>query len=702
MKNLKRISLLLCLLLSAYAGTAQRHLLEDADQAFVNKKYFDAADLYKRCLPKISRKDQKARCIYKVAECYRLISDNKAAELWYTKAIAAHYPDPTIHLHRAEALKKEAQYNAAITEYVLYKSLVPASPDAELGLVSAELAQKWKESPTRYVVENMVQLNTNDYDFSPMFWRKKNTLVFTSRRSGATGEPVVDTKTGLLFTDLFTSRVDANGKWESPRPLAAPVNTNANEGSCWINAKGDRMYFTRCEKNKNKIMRCGIWVCSKKGTDSWSTPEPIDFSLEEYSKFDFRHPALTPDGNTMVFQSDIDALSRDSALLEPNTDMYISHLDKKTNKWSSPENLGSDLNTPGKEGFPYIRDDSSLYYASDGMAGMGGLDIFRAEHIPGKAWRWRNPQNLKYPMNSAGDDFGIVFEGVKDKGFLTSNREGGKGKDDIYSFLMPPVVLSLNGYVADCKNKDSVEGAVVRIWGSDGSVQEQKTGHKGQYHFSLNPDVSYAVTVFAEKAKSKFFESYYNLPGDEKAKFTTLGQNESKQFTLDFCLPPISITEPVYFPKVEYDLDKATLRPNSYDSLNVLYNLLIDNPTLVIELAAHTDSRGSEEHNLRLSQKRAESCYNYLVQEKKINPARIQPKGYGKRHLLVSDAEIAKMTTEELRELGHQTNRRTVIRVTKTDFSDPKAPVKERNLSAPTIKSKQEDYGDDAGTDAGN
>jgi len=450
------------------------------------------------------------------------------------------------------------------------------------------------------------------------------------------------------------------------------------------------MYFTRCGKNKKQVITCEIFKATKKG-NSWEPEEkPIDFGIDSVDKWNFRHPTISPDEQVMVFSSDWQTGSRE------NSDLFISMFDKKSKTWGKPVNLGTGINTPGKEGFPYIHDDGSLYYSSDGLLGMGGLDIFKAEKKSKDKWEWQNPTNLKYPMNSAEDDFGIIFDGKKERGYFSSNREGTKGMDDIWTFILPPLEFSLDGVVTDCKNKVALQGASVRITGSDGSSLEDKTDKAGYYKFKLNPNVSYVVMVFADKTSSTFAQGYFNLPEGEKGKMTTVGEDASKAFKKDFCLAPFE--KEIRFPEVQYDLAKATLRPESKDSLNYLVTLLTDNPTLVIELAAHTDSRGSDEANLKLSQARAKSCYDYLVDEKHINPARIVPKGYGEKQLKFSDKEINALKTKQEQEAMHQKNRRTVIRVLKTDFVDPTLPKLDRAIIVPKVVGSQEDYGTDQGT----
>jgi len=659
-----------CLMLTCPAQ-AQRRALSQAEQAFRNKQYYAAAALYKKALPDIHRKEQRARCVFQIAECYRSINATAETELWYAKAIAVKYPDPSCHLYRAEALRKKERYDEAIAEFSTYLQLMPSNPEATLGITSAEVSRKWKDAPSRYRVENMVQLNSAEADFAPCFLdKKRNTLLFTSRRNGTTGGSELDKKTGLVFTDLFYTRIDRKGKWDTPKPLPEPVNSEANEGSCCINTKGDKLYFTRCERNKNKVMRCSILMSTRKGNDGWNEPTPITFGLVDYDRYDFRHPALSPDESVLVFQSDVESLKLDSTQREPNTDLYISRYDVKTQTWSKPENLGPNINTPGKEGFPYIRQDGNLYYSSDGMLGMGGLDIFMAERIAADKWEWSHPVNLKAPLNSAGDDFGIVFEGAKEKGYLSSNREGGKGKDDIWSFDQQPLELGVEGMVTDCDKKIPLEKAIVRLVGSDGQAVEKLTDKAGHYAFTLHEQVSYVLQVYPPERSASKEIAYFNLAETEKKKWSTVGILESVHFQSDFCLQPVPPID-FAFPRVEYGLDSANLRASSKDSLDFLYRLLTDNPHMVIELAAHTDSRGSLKHNLDLSQRRAEACYKYLVEEKKINPRRIVPKGYGQLHVLVTDADIARMSTVQEKEAAHQRNRRTMVRVTGTSFAEP-------------------------------
>lgn len=646
---------------------AQKNFAVEADNSFNNKQYFNAIELYKKAYTKAKKKEDKAYIIFKIAECYRLTGDSKQSEAWYVKAIKANYTDPKAKLYLADAKKAQEKYNEALIEYQNYQTDSPSDPRGENGVKSCELATKWKENPTRYKVENLALINSKDPDFAPTYADKKyNRLYFTSMRPGVTGG-ALDGTLGEYYSDIFETQQDKNGRWSTPTPILPPVNTNDNEGLSTMTKKGDLMVFTRCLSEKGSTSLNQLYSATKKGTQ-WSEPEKLSFCNDTNK---FASPALSSGGTMLIFSSDMPGGQGEN-------DLWMTNYNKKEKKWETPVNLGPTINTAGNEVFPFIHDDGTLYFSSDGQLGMGGLDIFKAEK-KGKG-EWTNVTNLRFPLNSAGDDFGIIFEGAKERGYLSSNREGTKGADDLWSFVLPPLLFTVTGTVTDCKFKDPIEGVVVKLVGSDGSSVETKTDSEGKYKFAengtsarfINPNVSYEITtqvgnnVVTKKAELGFVNS------SAKLKVTTVGVEEAKTFKgLNFCLVPIE--REIRFPDVLYDLGQSTLRAESQDSLNFLYNTLVDNPTFVIELSAHTDSRGGDADNLKLSDARAKSCFDYLV-SKGIPAERMVPKGYGKKRLLVTDAEINKMGTKEEKEAAHQRNRRTVFSVLRKDYVNPNAP----------------------------
>jgi peptidoglycan-associated lipoprotein len=695
MKNLKKLALTtIAVIALVFSVSAQKNYLKDADIAYDNQQWFNSIELYKQAYTKVKKAEAKARILFRTASAYQKINDLKGAETYYNKAIKAKYADPIAILNLADVLKAQQKYPEAIVEYNNYKKEMPSDVRGENGVKSCELAQQWKDAKntpeTRLKVENMALINSKESDFSPAYADKKFTsLIFTSTRQGAQG--TIDVTTGQNKSDLYEVKLDKNGKWSTPAPLATNIASKLNEASVSISKKGDVMFMTRCPEAKGKQLKAQLYVCKKQGP-SWAEPELLPFCIDTVS---FRHPSISPDGMTLYFDS------RLSGGYGGN-DIWMSTYDKKGKTWGQPVNLGPSVNTSGVEGYPYIADDGkTLYFSSDTHLGMGGLDIFRAEKgADGKFTK--AAENLKSPMNSAGDDFGIIYEGKKIKGYFTSNREGGKGNDDIYSFILPPLNFNLSGTVVSSENNEPIINALIHLKGSSGDMFEFKTLADGKYNFKLKENTSYEVTVGTDKNTVSTTFKLGFLANKDMGKLTTVDENESKDFVKDFALTPVKAE--IRFPAVLYALGKADLlvdltgtdksndtrQPlNSKDSLNFLYQTLIDNPSIIIELQSHTDSRGNDKANQTLSEARAKSCVDYLVNEKKIPAARLTFKGWGEKKLLITDAQIAKEKTKEGKNALHQKNRRTVFRIVSWDYVDPNAPKSDKPIYKPQVKGEE-------------
>ncbi|MGZ4038758.1 MAG: OmpA family protein, partial [Bacteroidia bacterium] len=515
--------------------------------------------------------------------------------------------------------------------------------------------------------------------------KKYTSIDFSSTRPAADGSGKIDPTTGQTKSDVYETKLDKNGKWSTPLPLPATINTPQNEGAVSISKKGDLMFLTRCPDVKGKTSGCQIFMAKKQGS-GWGEPEKLPFNIDSIS---FGHPSISADGKTLFFTAKLPGGYG-------GKDIWKSTFDQKGNVWGQPVNLGPSVNTPGEEMFPYMNDDGkTLFFCSDYLPGMGGLDIFKAEMgADGKFTK--APENMKYPINSPADDFGIIFEGKKQRGYFTSNREGGKGSDDIWSFYLPPLVFNLKGMVVSnggskgAGKGEPVENVKVKMVGSDGTLTDANTGKDGSYSFpKLKENTSYTVTI--ETSKQTVSATYKDgyLASKDVGNLTTAGEAASKDFVKDFEIVPVE--KEIRFPAVLYELGKADLKPESKDSLNFLYQTLIDNPTIVIQLSAHTDSRGSDAKNLELSQRRAQSCVDYLANEKKIPLARLQAKGFGETKLLVKDDVIAKAKTKEEKEALHAKNRRTVFSIVSWDYVDPNAPKTEAPKVKPKVSGEEEE-----------
>lgn len=632
---------------------AQKDYYQIAEANFASERYYEAIEAYKKAYTKVKDQQTKAEILFKIGECYRLIYENENAAEWYSKAEKALYSNPILYLRFGEVLHLQGKYEDAYIKISKYMEMYPNDSLGILRLKSTELAMKELAKPAQYVVINEQQLNTKFEDFAPNWLdKKKGILCFTSTREGSTGTSV-DPRTGENFSDLYSAQLDKKSKWSVPLPLPPEINTPHNEGVMTISSKGNIMFFTRCQYVKKEKMGCKIFYSELKGK-AWSMAEFMDLGLSD--TLVTAHPALTPDDKYLVFVSNMPGGFGEN-------DLWIVSVDLKNKKWGSPKNLGPYINTPYNEMFPWISEDGTLYFASDGHPGFGGLDIFKAKR---KAeTEWDSPVNLGHPINSEGDDFGIVFIS-ETEGFLSSSRKGGKGKSDIYRFKKRPTVFVIQGFVRDYDTKQPLENAKVKLIGSDGSIFEISTDKNGFYKFDKMPDGEkrYVLpntnyTLIASK------EGYLNAKSQE----STVGIEESTLFQHDFELQSVKKKE-IRLPLVLFEFDSWKLTKEGMDSLEYLYNILIDNPNIVIELAAHTDSRGSDEYNWQLSQRRAEACAKYLI-SKGIHPSRIVPKGYGETKLLIPDSEIDKMATEDEKEAAHAINRRVVFTVIRTDFQPP-------------------------------
>jgi len=655
----KFLAILTLSLLFSTVAMAQGRLAVEADDAFNKGFFFNAIELYKKAYTVEKKASVKAELIYKVAESYRALGDVQQAQVWYEKANKAQLADPTGYYWIGEMLKQQGKYADAIAAFNKYKEKKPGDTRADASIAACQMAQKWVDSPTRYSVDPEVLLNTPQYDFTPAFSDKKNeTIIFTSSRPAASGSST-DGIVGEAFSDLFTSTRDRLGKWSEPVKLPLEINTEGNDGAPIFNEKRTIMYFTRCPSEKKKVFGCDIWM-SKKVGQNFSAPVMLKLKPAggKEDTLVAGHPALSVDDAILVFASDAPMAGH-----KGGKDLYMVRLDKDGVPTGQPANLGAEMNSDQDDMFPFVRQDGSLYFSSTSHSpNMGGMDIYRAEKTGDGTWG--QVENMKAPINSASDDFAIMFDGDHDRGFFTSNRAGGKGQDDIWRFDMPSMVFALQGTCYDKITGQPLPGATVSVVGTNGSNFSAITDDNGGFAFVENGKDRYikegvSYSIIAEK------EGYLVV----KDQITTVGLTESTTFVKEYFLQPFLKTE-IKLPQILYDVDEFFLRPEAKDSLETLYVTLVDNPNIVVELRSHTDSRPTRRYkggNLELSQKRAQSCVNYLV-EKGIDPARMVPVGRGPEEPLVTDAQIKAMATKEEREAAHQTNRRTDFKVLRSDF----------------------------------
>jgi peptidoglycan-associated lipoprotein len=626
-----------------------------AQAAYDAGEYFKAIDLYKNVVNKVNDKTQKTAILFNIGECYRILGDARSAELWYRKAVREDYQDPLVYLRLGQMMLINEKYEDAVEQFKQYVELVPDDPRGNIGIESCEAAVTWKENPTGYVVDDVRYFSSRQRDFSPAYVNEAYTeLYFTSTREDAEGNGTHGA-TGQSFADIFSSTLDRKGKWSVPVPVES-LNSEFEDGSPAISPDFSTIYFTRCKKGKNQQLGCQILSAKSNGRD-WEDPEVVLPELGD--SVTVAHPAISPDGNTLYFVSDM------PGGLGENDIWKVSR--SGGGSWGKPVNLGEEINTPGNELYPYVHPDGTLYFSSDSRVGMGGLDIYKATKDETGSWIL---ENMKPPINSPEDDFGIVFEDDQERGFFSSSRKG-RGNDDIYSFVLPPLEFSVKGVVKDERNDQVLSGSTVKSVGSDGITVESTTDEDGNFRFMLKPATDYVFVA--------------SQPGylNGKERESTRGLDQSKEFEVTIYLA--SITQVIELPNIFYDFAKWDLRPESMVSLDNLVETLEDNPNVTIELMSHTDSRGTPADNIELSQKRAQSVVDYLI-SKGIQPDRLKARGYGESQPKVVDEkvkaqydflEIGDILTEafinqlpsvELQEKAHQVNRRTEFRVLSTDY----------------------------------
>ncbi len=656
--------------MSADLQAQRRNPAKNADLAFGRKQYTEAADRYKKAYRKVRRnKEERNRISFQMAECYRLIGLTKRAEPYYKRLLKTDYPNvhPEAYLYLAETYKMNGKYKDAIATYEMYAQKVPDDPRGRLGVETTAQIADWIENPSKYQVTELKKVNsTKDSDFGACWTSNNfNEIIFTSTRDAATGKEK-DGITGQEFADFFTSKQDRKGDWSTPvlADESESVNTEASEGTPFMNSKYTKMYFTRCQNGAHKKNGCQIMVASKSG-GSFSNAKPVEIAGIDTLDI-VGHPTLSSDELILYF-----AAERKGGF--GGNDIWVAMRDNATEPFKRPFNLGERINTAGNEVFPYLRYDTVLYFASDGHGGMGGLDIFVTSMDT--SGQWGEPRNLKSPINSTGDDFAIVFHPTEERGFISSNRGNTRGLDNIYYFEEPPVLFTFSGTVKDAKTKQLVSNAQVRMVGSDGSNNMTRTNDRGYFNFSesqMNKNTTYDITIDKD--------NYFTLSAQE----TTIGLEFSKDFEKEYDIEPIP-QEPIMLPDILYDLGKWDLKPQFEDSLQGLIETLQINPTITIELASHTDSRDTDEHNDILSQKRAQSVVDYLI-IRGIDPLRLTAKGYGERvprtiqkdmtvkgytfkaGTRLTEDFINKLPNTEVKEAAHQMNRRTEFRILSKDY----------------------------------
>ena len=675
------------ILTALLTGCGADKALKKADKFYALGEYYDAAAQYKKAYAQTPPKEKAKRgeLSQKMATCYRRTNATSKAIAAYNNVIRYKKADSLTHLYLAQQQMKSGSYKdaaknfqAAIDslEWRVENGEFATTPDgdaagtavansklstlksqlklARTGLKAAKQAPEWKKEGSAYTVKRMELFNSRRAEYSPMLAGDDNDMLyFTSTRNEAQGDEYSGI-TGTKAGDIFYSQKDDKDKWSRPQSIDSELNTDFDEGACAFSPDGRTMYLTQCVIDANYPRYATIAV-SNRSDAAWSKATALQISKDTLSSY--AHPAVSPDGEWLYFVSDMPGGMG-------GMDIWRCRL-YGSNETGGAENLGAPINTPGDEMFPTFRPNGDLYFSSDGHPGMGGLDIYIAKPTE-TGWMMEHPG---FPLNSQGDDFGMTFEGMKNQGFFSSNRGDARGFDHIYSFFNPDIIQTVKGWVYEQEGYE-LPAAQVYMVGNDGTNLRLSVRGDGSFEQVIKPNVDYVLMAACK--------GYLNHQQQLKVSLV----KASEEYVLQF--PLYNISAPVLIENIFYDFDKATLRPESSVALDSLVDLLNQNPHITIELSAHTDYKGSDQYNERLSQQRAESVVRYLIQHG-IAADRLTPKGYGEGMPKQIKKKVAekypflkegdKLTEEfitalpeEQQEACNQLNRRTEFRVLQTTY----------------------------------
>ncbi len=699
-----KITLLLALFCTAAFAQSKREWLEYGDNAFKNEDYGSAAYFYMKILDKSasadkdlvypydpkpyykrekSKKDstdagkadslKKAEAaiappvidkntpegrdhyvMHQIAESYRLNHDYENAEIWYAKSVANKspmYPDEKYWY--SLVLMNNMKYMPAMRECESYIASTPDSNSytykrAQRNIISCLLALDSNNVNKKITLTELDStFNKGTSSFAINYYGDARNLLFTSARPGGT---ITDPKTqnSNYLTDLYTVKKN-EGNYSQPENLGIPFNSALNEGAGVLSLDRTFFFFTRWSSvNKNE---CAIYL-ARNVSDKWLEPMKLSDAVN-VEGFKSMHPALSADGNTLYYTS-----NREGG--EGKMDIWMCKIDDNGNA-SAPKNLGKVVNTPEDEVTPFFHHyTQTLFFSSNGHVGIGGLDVLKTQFNDDDNI-WTTPKNLGKPINSSRDDIYYVMERSQMTGYVTSDRKscpdcntGGNCYRN-YTFEKEPNQYGISGYVYDKETKQIITNSLVTFKDMKGDKENFFfiTDENGFYSTPL----SEGMELFIKAQKNKYFA--------DAASISTAGLTESTFFKQDFYLSIIPQGD-IVIPGIEYDYDKATLRPESKKICDDLADFLLLNNNLSVEISSHTDIRGSDVYNQRLSQERAQSVVDHLI-GRGIAKERLLAAGYGEKKNLVSEAEINAMRTNEEKEAGHQKNRRTAFRPFKED-----------------------------------
>jgi outer membrane protein OmpA-like peptidoglycan-associated protein/tetratricopeptide (TPR) repeat protein len=636
-KAIKYITILSVLALNSYA---QSRDVKKADKQYDKFAYIDATKTYER----IANKGYKSADMFqKIANAYFFNAELDKAAKWYGELFAMNTElQPEYYYRYAQSLKAVGDYKKADEMMRLFNTNSSEDLRGKMFKDKQNYMDEIKANSGRYNIED-AGINSKYSDYGSAFSGTK--LVFTSSRDTGSFSQKKHKWTNQYFTNLYSSDPTPEGTLAAPEKFAKNVNSKFHEATPVFTKDGNTMYFTRNNfnngtkgKDANKITLLKIYKATLI-ENRWQNATELPFNSDSYS---VAHPMLSPDEKTLYFASDMPGTKGQSDLWK----VSISG----DGSFGTPENLGTSINTEGRETFPLLTDENELYFATDGHPGLGGLDIFMARMNPDGSFQY--PINIGAPANSPKDDFAYLIDTKTRKGFLSSNRDGGQGYDDIYKFLETRKLIcdqELSGLVTDLETGEILPNTKVTLFDEKFTIIEEVTSDdKGFYKFK---SVECGKTYYVRAEKEK-----YNTKEQRITISKTTGKTDLP-IQLEKTVKPVTVGDDLAkafgIKMIYFDLDKWNIRPDAALELEKILDVMNQYPTMKIDVRSHTDCRASFKYNEKLSDRRAKSTMAWLVKNG-VEESRLTGKGYGETQLVNKCADDVKCSEEE-----HQANRRS-------------------------------------------
>ena len=622
-----------------FKGFAQKDAEKNADKKYEQFAYINAIKTYER----IAKKGYKSVEMFKkLGNSYYFNADLEQAGKWYEELFSMTQDVDAEYFYRyAQTLKATGQYAKADEMLLKFSEKSGADSRAKLFNSNRNYLYEIKANSGRYKIED-AGINTKYSEYGGAYYGNK--LIFTSARDTGFLFQRKHKWSNQYFTKLYAAEMVSDTTLGKPEKFANKIKIPFHEATPIFTKDGQTMYFTqnnylKGKKGKNSEKTTLLKIYKAKLIDKeWNNVEELPFDSDNYS---VAHPALSPDEKTLYFASDMPGTKGQS-------DIFKCKIDEEGN-YGIPENLGSKINTEGRESFPFISNENELYFASDGHPGLGGLDIFVVEIA--KDGSFKKVKNIGETANSSDDDFGFLINSETRRGFLTSNREGGKGLDDIYQFLETKSLRcnqELSGIVTDFESGIILPNTKVSLFDDKFKLlTTYLSDTNGHYQFEVECENDYYIR--AEKVEYTTFEKRINIPNETgKTEIPIQLEKTIKEVKNGDDLAKTFGIKIIYF-----DLDKSNIREDAAIELEKILDVMVENPTIKINIKSHTDSRASFEYNDQLSERRAKSTLEWLVKNG-IDTTRLTAKGYGERELVNKCSDDVPCSEEE-----HQANRRS-------------------------------------------